>query len=140
MGGGSAGRMTTMSGLRVAVVGATGAVGQQMLRILEERSFPVDELVPLASARSEGMRIRFRDEDHRVRALSIDALRDVDVALFSAGASVSRAVIPAAADAGTTCVDNSSAFRRDPSIPLVIPELNGDLLEQRPRVVANPNC
>jgi aspartate-semialdehyde dehydrogenase len=129
-----------MSPMRVAVVGATGAVGQQMLRILEERAFPVDELVPLASPRSEGMRVRFRDEDHTIRSLSVEALQGVDLALFSAGAPVSRAIIPEAASAGTVCVDNSSAFRQDPAVPLVIPEINGDVLRSSPRIVSNPNC
>ena len=126
--------------MRVAVVGATGAVGREMLRILEERSFPLDELVPFASSRSEGVRVAFRGRDHHIRALSPEALRGVDLALFSAGAAVSREVVPRAAEAGTTCVDNSSAFRRDPTIPLVIPELNGALLDGEPRIVSNPNC
>ena len=114
--------------MRVAVVGATGVVGREMVRTLEARSFPVDELVPLASARSEGKRVAFRGEEIPVGVLSPEALRGVDLALFSAGASVSREIIPPAADAGTVCVDNSSAFRRDPAIPLVIPELNADAL------------
>ena len=126
--------------MRVAVVGATGAVGREMVRILEERSFPVDELVPLASPRSEGVRISFRGVDHTVRATSLEELRGADLALFSAGAAVSREVIPDAAGAGTTCVDNSSAFRKDPGVPLVIPEINGQLLDGNPRVVSNPNC
>jgi aspartate-semialdehyde dehydrogenase len=126
--------------MRVAVVGATGAVGREMVRILEERSFPLDELIPLASQRSEGVRISFGGEDHAVRPLSPEALRGVDLALFSAGATVSRQVIPGAAVAGTTCVDNSSAFRNDPEVPLVIPELNGHALAGDPKIVSNPNC
>ena len=126
--------------MRVAVVGATGAVGREMVAILEERSFPVDELVPLASARSEGVRIRFGGEDQTVRELSLDVLRGVDLALFSAGALVSRDVIPDASSAGTVCVDNSSAFRSDPQVPLVIPELNGNVLDDGPSLVSNPNC
>jgi aspartate-semialdehyde dehydrogenase len=126
--------------MRVAVVGATGAVGREMVAILEERSFPVGDLVPLASSRSEGVRIRFRGEDVAVRTLSIDALQGVDLALFSAGATVSRDVIPAASSAGTVCVDNSSAFRNDPDVPLVVPEINGHALRGGPRTVSNPNC
>ena len=126
--------------LRVAVVGATGAVGRTMTRILEERRFPVGSFVPLASERSAGTRVRFGGEDHTVEVLSLDALRGVDLALVSAGASVSRRVIPEAAAAGTTCVDNSSAFRMDPDVPLSIPEVNPEALEGDPKIVAVPNC
>ncbi len=128
--------------LRVAVVGATGAVGRTMTRILEERDFPVGSFVPLASERSAGTRVRFRDQDHTVGALSPEALSGVDLALVSAGASVSRRFIPQAAAAGTTCIDNSSAFRMDPDVPLSIPEVNPEALEGSPppRVIAVPNC
>jgi aspartate-semialdehyde dehydrogenase len=126
--------------MRVAVVGATGAVGREMTRILEERGFPVDELVPLASARSAGRSVRFRDEDVTVRELSLDALRAVELALVSVGAAVSRSFIPQAAAGGTTCIDNSSAFRMDPAVPLSIPEVNPEALEGSPRIVAVPNC
>ena len=126
--------------MKVAVVGATGAVGREMTRTLEERDFPVDELVPLASVRSAGRVVPFRDEDHAVGALSIDALRGCDVALVSAGASVSRSFIPEAAAAGTACIDNSSAFRMDPDVPLSVPEVNPEALEGSPRIVAVPNC
>jgi aspartate-semialdehyde dehydrogenase len=126
--------------MRVAVVGATGAVGREMTRILEERDFPVDELVLLASARSAGRSVRFRDEDLTVRELSLDALRGVEVGLVSAGAGVSRSLIPEVAAAGTTCIDNSSAFRMDPAVPLAIPEVNPEALEGAPRIVAVPNC
>ena len=126
--------------MRVAVVGATGAVGREMVRILEERAFPVDELIPLASARSEGTRIEFRGESHTVRELSLDRLRGVDLALVSAGSSTSRSFVPPAAEAGTTCIDNSSAFRMDPNAALTIPEVNPESLESRPRIVAVPNC
>jgi aspartate-semialdehyde dehydrogenase len=126
--------------MRVAVVGATGAVGREMTRILEERGFPVDELVPLASGRSAGRSVRFRDEDVTVRELSLDALQAVELALVSAGAAVSRSFIPEAAAGGTTCIDNSSAFRMDPRVPLAIPEVNPQALEGGPRIVAVPNC
>ncbi len=126
--------------MRVAVVGATGAVGREMTRILEERGFPIDAFVPLASSRSAGRTVAFGGRDHAVGELSVDALRGVDVALVSAGASVSEAVIPEAAAGGTTCIDNSSAFRMDPAVPLSIPEVNPGALEGAPRIVAVPNC
>ncbi len=126
--------------MRVAVVGATGAVGREMVRILEERAFPVDELIPLASARSEGARITFRDQPHTVHELSLDRLDGADVALVSAGSSTSKAFVPQAADAGTTCIDNSSAFRMDPAAALAIPEVNPESLDARPRIIAVPNC
>src|SRR6185312_8777080 len=126
--------------MRVAVVGATGAVGREMTRILEERDFPVDELVPLASSRSAGRSVRFRDRDVTVGELSVEALKGVDVALVSAGADASRSFIPQAAAAGTTCIDNSSAFRMEPDVPLSIPEVNPEALEGHPKIVAVPNC
>src|SRR5215217_1896459 len=129
-----------MDTMRVAVVGATGAVGREMVRILEERAFPVDELIPLASARSDGARIQFRGEPHTVRELSLERLDGVDVALVSAGSATSKAFIPQAAEAGTTCIDNSSAFRTDPNAALTIPEVNPESLDARPRVIAVPNC
>ena len=126
--------------MRVAVVGATGAVGREMTRILEERRFPVDTFVPLASARSAGTSVSFDGQEHTVDELTPEALRGVDVALVSAGASVSRAFVPAAATAGTTCIDNSSAFRMEPGVPLSIPEVNPEALDGAPKIVAVPNC
>jgi aspartate-semialdehyde dehydrogenase len=127
-------------GLKVAVVGATGAVGTEMLRILESRTFPVDELVPLASARSAGRTISFRDRDVTVRELSLDALRGVDLSLSAAGASVARGFVREAAGAGVVCIDKSSAFRMEPDVPLVVPEVNPEALEGSPRIIAVPNC
>ena len=128
--------------MRVAVVGATGAVGREMTRILEERDFPVTEFVPLASVRSAGSTVVFRGRDHVVGELSLEALTDIEVALVSAGAEVSRAFLPAAAEAGTTCIDNSSAFRMDPAVPLSIPEVNPEALDTSPppRLISVPNC
>src|SRR5436190_1465950 len=128
--------------MKVAVVGATGAVGREMTRILEERDFPVTEFLPLASMRSAGRQVRFHGEDHEVRELSVEALRGVDVALVSAGADVSRSFVPEAASAGTVCIDNSSAFRMDPDVPLAIPEVNPESLDGSPppRIVAVANC
>lgn len=126
--------------MRVAVVGVTGAVGRRMVSILDERDFPVDELVPLASERSAGTRLRFRGEDHAVGVLSLQALRGVDVALSSCGGSVAKTWIPQAAEAGTICIDNSSAFRMEPYAALTIPEVNPESLEGGPRIICVPNC
>lgn len=127
-------------GLRVAVVGATGAVGTEMLRILEARAFPVDELVPLASARSAGRSIVFGGREVPIRELSLDAVRGVDLSLSAAGASIARGFVRDAADAGTVCIDKSSAFRMEPDVPLVVPEVNPEALEGSPRIIAVPNC
>ena len=126
--------------MKIAVVGATGAVGREMIRTLEERRLPVDELLPLASSRSAGTTVSFRGEPFEVRELSLDLLRGVDVALVSAGGPVSRSFIPEAAANGTVCIDNSSAFRMDPDVPLTIPEVNPESLEGSPRIIAVPNC
>jgi aspartate-semialdehyde dehydrogenase len=126
--------------MRVAVVGATGAVGREMVRILEERAFPVDELVLLASPRTAGTRLRFGGEEHEVAVLAPDRLDGVDMALSSCGSSVAREWIPRAAANGTFCVDNSSAFRMDPNAALTIPEVNPESLAGKPRIVAVPNC
>jgi aspartate-semialdehyde dehydrogenase len=111
-----------------------------MIRVLQDRDFPLDELVPLASARSAGRSVRFRERDVEVRELTLEALRGVEIALVSAGADVSRSFVPQAAAAGTTCIDNSSAFRMDPGVPLSIPEVNPEALAGSPRIVAVPNC
>jgi aspartate-semialdehyde dehydrogenase len=128
--------------MRVAVVGATGAVGREMTRTLEERAFPHDQLVLLASERSAGTRVSAFGREHEVGVLSVEALRGVDVSLWSAGASVSRPIGREVAGNGTVVIDNSSAFRRDADVPLVIPEVNGHVLDvdPRPGIVANPNC
>jgi len=129
--------------MKVAVIGATGAVGREMARILEERRFPVDEFVPLASARSVGRVVPFAGEEHAVRELTVEAAAGVEVAFVSAGATTSRAFLPAIAAAhGTVCIDNSSAFRMDPDCPLSVPEVNPEALEgwPRPGVIAVPNC
>src|SRR5574337_200346 len=126
----------------VAVVGATGAVGETMLRLLEERNFPVRHLKLLASERSVGTSVTFRGEEIKVERLSEDSFQGVEIALFSAGATRSHTFGPPAAKAGAIVIDNSSAFRMDPDIPLVIPEINPDALAgYRTRgIIANPNC
>lgn len=124
----------------MAVVGATGAVGQEFLRLFETRAFPVASLRLLASARSAGKKLRFRDEDLVIEEATAASLQDVDFAFFSAGASRSRELAPAALKAGAWVIDNSSAFRMDPEVPLVVPEINGNTLTAERRLVAVPNC
>ncbi|MGD9695196.1 MAG: aspartate-semialdehyde dehydrogenase [Thermoleophilia bacterium] len=124
----------------VAVVGATGAVGGTMLRVLEERGFPVTELRPLASERSEGVELDYLGQPRRVRTLTEDSFEGIQIALFSAGATRSRAFAPAAVEAGAVVIDNSSAYRMDPAVPLVVPEVNEGALEGHQGIVANPNC
>lgn len=127
--------------MRVAVIGASGAVGRRMTSILEERAFPVDELIPLASQRSAGSAITFRGERVDVRELTHESLAGVDLALVSAGAAVSREFLPRAAEGGTVCVDNSSAFRMDGDVALSIPEVNPEaLVDRRSNIIAVPNC
>src|SRR5438105_5977783 len=129
-----------MAAMRVAVLGATGAVGRTMVRLLEEREFPLDELTLLASPRSEGKRVHFRGGSLTVHTLSDGWFGGIDLALASAGATVAREVLPPAAAAGTVCVDNSSAFRMDPNVPLVIPEINPEALKGHHGIIANGNC
>jgi aspartate-semialdehyde dehydrogenase len=125
---------------RIAVVGATGAVGRTMVRILEERDFPLDELVLLASERTAGTRLPFRGRDRTVEVLRSEALEGIDVALSSCGSAIARTWVPQAAEAGTFCVDNSNAFRMEPWAELVIPEVNPKALRSGARVFAVPNC
>lgn len=124
----------------VAVVGATGAVGTEMIQVLEERDFPVEELVPLASARSEGNEVMFRGQTLPVKVLEYNSFEGVDVALFSAGAGVSKEFGPMAVKAGAVVVDNSSAWRMDPNVPLVVPEVNVHALSEHQGLISNPNC
>ncbi|MFQ5585249.1 MAG: aspartate-semialdehyde dehydrogenase [Thermodesulfobacteriota bacterium] len=126
----------------VAVAGATGAVGREMLEILDERKFPVGEIKLLASERSAGSSMEFRGVEERVHLLSEESFEDIDIGLFSPGASVSKVYAPVAADAGCVVIDNTSYFRMAPDIPLVVPEVNpeaiGDYRERN--IIANPNC
>jgi len=126
----------------VAVLGATGLVGETMIKILEERDFPVSRLVPLASARSAGKTVMFRGEPHTVEALDDCDFAGIDIGLFSAGASVSAEAAPRAAAAGTIVIDNTSQFRYDDDIPLVVPECNAErIADYKARgIIANPNC
>jgi aspartate-semialdehyde dehydrogenase len=125
----------------VAIVGATGAVGEEMLLCLEQRKFPVGKLTLLASARSAGKKIAFRGEEIVVQELTHDSFAGVDIALFSAGGGISLEFGPSAAAAGAVVIDNSSAFRMDDQVPLVVPEINPEAAKNRPRgIIANPNC
>lgn len=127
--------------MHIAVLGATGAVGRTMLRVLDERGLPVERLTLLASERSAGSTLQWRGREIAVQAPVDGVFRGVDFALFSAGAERSREWAPRAAAEGATVVDNSSAWRMDPDVPLVVPEVNPDALRNRPRgIVANPNC
>jgi aspartate-semialdehyde dehydrogenase len=126
--------------MRVAIVGATGLVGSTMLRLLEERSFPVTELIPVASARSAGSTIRFGGKDYTVLTADDAIARKPQIALFSAGGGPSLELAPRFAEAGCRVIDNSSAWRMDPSKKLIVPEVNGDALTKDDYIIANPNC
>ncbi len=124
----------------VAVVGATGAVGIEMLKVLERRRFPVGQLTLLASARSVGKKLTFAGKEITVTELTKDSFKGIDIALFSAGGSISREFAPIAAAAGCVVVDNSSAFRQDDRVPLVVPEINAADVRNHHGILANPNC
>ena len=124
----------------VAIAGATGAVGVEMLKCLEQRDFPLSQLTLLASARSAGKKMTFRGEELTVQELTPDSFKGVDVALFSAGSGISKEFGPHAVAANAVVVDNSSAFRMEPEVPLVVPEVNGDDVKNHAGIIANPNC
>src|SRR5260370_3082263 len=124
----------------VAVVGATGAVGSEMIKTLEKRNFPVGKLTLLASSRSVGKKLKFKGEQLTVTELTKDSFDGIDIALFSAGAGISREYAPIAAQVGCVVIDNSSAFRMDEQVPLVIPEINAQDVALHKGIIANPNC
>ncbi len=124
----------------VAVLGATGLVGREMLNILSSRNFPIDDLKVIASSRSEGKKIQFEDRELTVEVVKEDTFKDIDIALFSAGSGVSKEVAPLVKKSGGIVVDNSNAFRMDPEAPLVVPEVNGEDLKGHKQIIANPNC
>jgi aspartate-semialdehyde dehydrogenase len=128
------------SGYVVAVVGATGAVGTEMIDVLEERKFPVARLVPLASARSAGGTVTFAGNEVPIEVLTKDSFAGVDIALFSAGADLSREFAPIAVKAGAVVIDNSAAWRMTPEVPLVVPEVNAHDIQWHKGIIANPNC
>lgn len=131
-----------MKSVNVGVVGATGAVGEVFLRLLEEREFPVGDLRLFASDQSEGLKLKYKGEDHSVHRLKDGAIKGLDLVFFSSGEDISREWAPKAVAEGAMAVDNSSAFRMNPEFPLVVPEVNGDLIPPRgrPTIIANPNC
>jgi aspartate-semialdehyde dehydrogenase len=128
------------SGYVVAVVGATGAVGAEMIEVLEERKFPVTRLVPLASTRSAGGTVTFEGNEVPIEVLTKDSFVGVDIALFSAGADLSREFAPIAVKAGAVVIDNSAAWRMTPEVPLVVPEVNAHDIQRHKGIIANPNC
>ncbi|MGA1475879.1 MAG: aspartate-semialdehyde dehydrogenase, partial [Prochlorothrix sp.] len=125
---------------RVAILGATGAVGTELLELLEQRQFPIAELKLLASPRSAGKTLTFKGTELTVEAVSPEALAGVDLVLASAGGSTSKAWASQAVAAGAVVIDNSSAFRMDPTVPLVVPEINPEAALQHSGIIANPNC
>jgi aspartate-semialdehyde dehydrogenase len=129
-----------MRKLNVAIVGATGLVGQEFIRILQQRRFPMTSLQLCASDRSHGKKIRFRDDDLEVKETTPDSFAGIDIALFSAGADISRQFSPIAARTGAVVVDNSAAFRMAPEVPLVVPEVNSEDIYKHHGIIANPNC
>lgn len=126
--------------MRVAVVGATGLVGTKMLQVLAERNFPVTELFPVASERSVGKMVEFKGKEYAIVGLETAVILRPDIAIFSAGGSVSKEWAPRFAAVGTTVIDNSSAWRMDPDKKLVVPEVNADVLTREDKIIANPNC
>ena len=126
--------------LHVAIAGATGAVGIEMMKTLEKRNFPVGKLTPLASKRSAGKSLPFKGEELTVEELTKNSFSGVDIALFSAGGDTTKEFAQAAVDAGAVVVDNSSAFRMDDSVPLVVPEINAADVASHNGIIANPNC
>ena len=130
-----------MKKVNVAIVGATGVVGRTFLKILEERKFPIKNLYLFSSAKSKGSKIKFNDKEYIVEELKEDSFnRDIQIALFSAGGEISSKYAPIAVSKGIVVVDNSSHFRMDPNVPLVIPEVNGDKVKNHKGIIANPNC
>lgn len=132
--------MTNQRLFNVAVVGATGAVGEQIIRLLEERSFPINQLKLLSSARSAGTKLSFKGQEVTVEEATPDSFRGIDIALFSAGGDVTKALAPHAIEHGAVCIDNTNAFRMDPETPLVVPEVNIEKVKEHKGLIANPNC
>ena len=127
-------------GFKTAIMGATGAVGQELLRLLDERNFPLDSLTLLASKRSAGKKIMFKGEELTVQELTHDSFEGIDLVLSSAGGSISAEFAPSAVKAGAVVIDNTSHFRMDPTVPLVVPEINAEKIKQHNGIIANPNC
>lgn len=126
--------------MKVAVVGATGMVGNVMLKVLEERNFPLSELIPVASEKSVGKKVSFKDQEFTIVSMQEAISMRPDIAIFSAGGDTSKQWAPEFAKVGTTVIDNSSAWRMEPNIPLIVPEINADILTETDKIIANPNC
>jgi aspartate-semialdehyde dehydrogenase len=126
--------------MKIAGVGASGMVGQVMLKVLEERNLPVTELIPVASERSVGKMVRFKDKEYPIVSMETAIAMKPQIAIFSAGGETSKQYAPQFAEAGCTVIDNSSAWRMEPNIPLVVPEINADILTKEDKIIANPNC
>src|SRR5437660_1381881 len=129
-----------MKNYRVAIVGATGAVGAEFFRVLERRNFPVASIRALASGRSAGKKVQFRNQPNPVDELGENSFDKIDIAFFSAGGDISRKFVPIARNAGAVVIDNSSVFRMDADVPLLIPEINGQDVKKHRGIIANPNC
>ena len=126
--------------VNVAIVGASGAVGQELLTVLAERNFPIRNLKLLASSRSAGKTVEYRGQTYTIEALTHDSFKDVRIAFFSAGGSISKDFAPSAVKAGAVCIDNTSAFRMKDGVPLVVPEVNSEQIHKHNGLIANPNC
>ena len=126
--------------MRIAVVGATGMVGRVMLQVLEERNFPITEIIPVASERSIGKTIEYKGTEYKIVSMQDAVEMRPDIAIFSAGGETSKQWAPKFAEVGTTVIDNSSAWRMDPNCPLIVPEINADILTTNDKIIANPNC
>ncbi len=129
-----------MNGYKVAIVGATGMVGQEFIKVLEQRSFPIESIEMLASDRSAGKKLFFSHREVEVKETTPESFKGIDIALFSAGTDISRYFSPIAAQSGAVVIDNSSAFRMDPKVPLVVPEINPEDIKKHKGIIANPNC
>ena len=127
-------------GFKTAIMGATGAVGQELLDLLEERNFPIDSLRLLASKRSAGKKIKFKGQEIVVEELTHNSFKGIDLVLSSAGGSISKEFVPSAVKAGAVVVDNTSYYRMDPNVPLVVPEVNPEAIKEHKGIIANPNC
>src|SRR5690606_38367772 len=126
--------------MKIAVVGATGMVGRVMLKVLEQRNFPVSELIPVASEKSLGQIIEFKGKKHPICSMESAVEKQPEIALFSAGGDTSKEWAPKFADVGTTVIDNSSTWRMEPGVPLIVPEINAHILTSENKIIANPNC
>lgn len=132
--------MSNQKLFNVAVVGATGAVGEQIIGLLEKRNFPIAELKLLSSARSAGTKIVFKGKEYTVEEATPDSFKGVEIALFSAGGDVTKALAPHAVEHGAVCIDNTNAYRMDPDTPLIVPEVNIEKVNEHKGIIANPNC